>query len=211
MDRAEFSKKYSTYIALAVVFGMMMLYGWQEARQVIAGIGDIVIGPFAALGLPFFALVLILATITGFYSSLIQKYTMDYEKMAENQEKSKGFQARFREAQLSGDEKLIKKMQVEQQAMMADQMEMSKQQFKPMAFILVLTVPIFFWLIEHIPTELEMLDAPSLSTALVIPFAGLSTYVHVYLGFFPLWILWYMVCSLAMSQIIRKALNIGGI
>ena len=211
MDRAEFSKKYSTYIALAVVFGMMMLYGWQEARQVIAGIVDIVIGPFAALGLPFFALVLILATITGFYSSLIQKYTMDYEKMAENQEKSKGFQARFREAQLSGDEKLIKKMQVEQQAMMADQMEMSKQQFKPMAFILVLTVPIFFWLIEHIPTELEMLDAPSLSTALVIPFAGLSTYVHVYLGFFPLWILWYMVCSLAMSQIIRKALNIGGI
>jgi uncharacterized membrane protein (DUF106 family) len=136
---------------------------------------------------------------------------MDYEKMAENQAKTKDFQAKFREAQLSGDEKLIKKMQARQQAMMADQMEMSKNQFKPMAFILVLTVPIFFWLIEHIPTELEMLDAPSLSTAIIIPFAGLSTYFEVYLGFFPLWILWYMLCSLVMSQIIRKALNIGGI
>ncbi len=211
MDRATFSKKYSMYIALAVVFGMMMLYGWQEARQVIAGIVNIVIGPFAALGLPFFALVLILATITGFYSSLIQKYTMDYEKMAENQAKTKDFQAKFREAQLSGDEKLIKKMQARQQAMMADQMEMSKNQFKPMAFILVLTVPIFFWLIEHIPTELEMLADSSLPTAIIIPFAGLSTYFEVYLGFFPLWILWYMLCSLVMSQIIRKALNIGGI
>ncbi len=210
MDRAEFSKKYSMYIALAVVFGMMMLYGWQEARQVIAGIVNIVIGPFAALGLPFFALVLILATITGFYSSLIQKYTIDYEKMAENQAKTKEFQAKFREAQLSGDEKLIKKMQARQQAMMADQMDMSKSQFKPMAYILVLTVPIFFWLIEHIPTEAQMLADPSLSTAIVIPFAGLSTYLEVYLGFFPLWILWYMLCSLVMSQIIRKSLNIGG-
>ncbi|WP_319377958.1 DUF106 domain-containing protein [uncultured Methanocorpusculum sp.] len=210
MDRAEFSKKNSMYITLAVVFGMMMLYGWQEARQVIAGVVNIVIGPFAALGLPFFALVLILATITGFYSSLIQKYTIDYEKMAENQAKTKEFQAKFREAQLSGDEKLIKKMQARQQAMMADQMEMSKNQFKPMAYILVLTVPIFFWLIEHIPTEAQMLADPSLATAIVIPFAGLSTYFEVYLGFFPLWILWYMLCSLVMSQIIRKSLNIGG-
>ncbi|HJK61155.1 MAG TPA: EMC3/TMCO1 family protein, partial [Methanocorpusculum sp.] len=31
-----------------------------------------------------------------------------------------------------------------------------------------------------------------------------------YLGFFPLWILWYMLCSITVSQVIRKALNIGG-
>ncbi|HJK12797.1 MAG TPA: EMC3/TMCO1 family protein, partial [Methanocorpusculum sp.] len=138
----EFGKKYGMYIALAVVFGMMLLYGWPEARTFISGIVDIVIGPFAALGLPFFALVLILATLTGLYSSLIQKYTIDYEKMRENQEKFKEFNVLFREAQRSGDEKAIKKMQARQQAMMAEQMEMSQQQFKPMAYILVLTVPI---------------------------------------------------------------------
>ena len=208
----EIGKKYGMYIALAVVFGMMLLYGWPEARAVISGVVDIVIGPFAALGLPFFALVLILATLTGLYSSLIQKYTIDYEKMRENQDKFKGFNAKFREAQLSGDEKAIKKMQARQQAMMAEQMEMSQQQFKPMAYILVLTVPIFFWLIEHIPNEadLVMVNA-NLSNAIVLPFAGLSSYFEVFLGFFPLWILWYMLCSITVSQVIRKALNIGGL
>lgn len=211
MDFATFKKKYSMYIALAVVFGMMLLYQWQGARQVIAGVVDIVIGPFAALGLPFFALVLILATITGFYSALIQKYTMNYEKMNENQEKMKEFNKKFREAQASGDEKLIKKMQARQQQMMAEQMETTKDQFKPMAYILVLTVPVFFWLIEHIPTKEVALADPTLSTAIVIPFGGLTTYFDVYLGFFPFWILWYLVCSLIMSQIIRKTLNIGGV
>lgn len=206
----EIGKKYGMYIALAVVFGMMLLYGWPEARAVISGVVDIIVGPFAALGLPFFALVLILATCTGLYSSLIQKYTIDYDKMRENQEKFKEFNVLFREAQRSGDEKAIKKMQARQQAMMAEQMEMSQQQFKPMAYILVLTVPIFFWLIEHIPktTDLTMAHA-DLSNAIILPFAGLSSY-FVYLGFFPLWILWYMLCSLVITQVIRKALNIGG-
>ncbi|MDR3102236.1 MAG: EMC3/TMCO1 family protein [Methanocalculaceae archaeon] len=207
----EIGKKYGMYIALAVVFGMIPLYGWQEARAVISGIVNIVIGPFAALGLPFFALVLILATLTGLYSSLIQKYTIDYEKMRENQVKFKDFSAKFREAQLSGDEKAIKKMQVRQQAMMADQMEMGQQQFKPMAYILVLTVPIFFWLIEHIPKDPVTIATADLSNAIIIPFAGLSSYSNVFFGFFPLWILWYMLCSLTVSQVIRKTLNIGGL
>ncbi|HJJ42498.1 MAG TPA: EMC3/TMCO1 family protein, partial [Methanocorpusculum sp.] len=124
MTFAELREKYGMYVALAFVFGTMLLYGVQPIRQFIAGIVDVVISPFVAMGLPFFALVLILATITGMYSSLIQKYTMDYEKMTENQEKMKDFNVKFRAAQMSGDEKLIKKMQLKQQQMMADQMEM---------------------------------------------------------------------------------------
>jgi uncharacterized membrane protein (DUF106 family) len=34
---------------------------------------------------------------------------------------------------------------------------------------------------------------------------------EIILGFFPIWILWYMLCSLAISQVIRKSLNIGGL
>ncbi|MDR0438899.1 MAG: Gp15 family bacteriophage protein [Methanocalculaceae archaeon] len=205
-------KKYGMYIALAVVFGMMLLYGWPEARAFISGIVDIIIGPFVALGLPFFALVLILATLTGLYSSLIQKYTIDYDRMRENQVKFREFNVLFREAQLSGDEKAIKKMQTRQQAMMVEQMEMSQQQFKPMAYILVLTVPIFFWLIEHIPQNIDLTMAnANLSNAIILPFSGLSCYFDVYFGFFPLWILWYMLCSLTVSQVIRKTLNIGGL
>ena len=214
MKLSEFGNKYGMFIALAAMIGIMLLYQWEWARQTIAGIVDIVIGPFVAMGLPFFALLLILATITGFYSSLIQKYTIDYEKMSEVQEKLKDFNVKFREAQMSGDERLIKKMQARQQAILNEQMQMTQQQFKPMIYIMIVTIPIFFWIYEKIrympmPGEVTAAIA-DLSNSIVIPFAGLSSYFDIYLWVFPLWILWYLLCSLCMTQIIRKALNIGG-
>ncbi|HJJ83475.1 MAG TPA: EMC3/TMCO1 family protein [Methanocorpusculum sp.] len=214
MKLSEFGNKYGMFIALAAMIGIMLLYQWEWARQTIAGIVDIVIGPFVAMGLPFFALLLILATITGFYSSLIQKYTIDYEKMSEVQEKLKDFNVKFREAQMSGDERLIKKMQARQQAILNEQMQMTQQQFTPMIYIMIVTIPIFFWIYEKIrympmPGEITAAIA-DLSNSIVIPFAGLSSYFDIYLWVFPLWILWYLLCSLCMTQIIRKALNIGG-
>ena len=59
----------------------------------------------------------------------------------------KEFQTEYREAQLSQDEKKIKKMEAKKDRVMKEQLEMSQNQFKPMAYILVLTVPIFFWLL----------------------------------------------------------------
>ena len=214
MKFSEFGKKYGMFIALAAMVGIMLLYQWEWARQTIAGLVDIIIGPFVAMGLPFFALLLILATITGFYSSLIQKYTIDYEKMAEVQDKLKDFNVKFREAQMSGDERLIKKMQARQQAILNEQMQMTQQQFTPMIYIMIVTIPIFFWIYEKIramPMSGEVTAAiADLSNSIVIPFAGLSSYFDVYLWVFPLWLLWYLLCSLCMTQIIRKALNIGG-
>ena len=214
MKVSEFGKKYGMFIALAAMVGIMLLYQWEWARQTIAGLVDIIIGPFVAMGLPFFALLLILATITGFYSSLIQKYTIDYEKMAEVQDKLKDFNVKFREAQMSGDERLIKKMQARQQAILNEQMQMTQQQFTPMIYIMIVTIPIFFWIYEKIramPMSGEVTAAiADLSNSIVIPFAGLSSYFDVYLWIFPLWLLWYLLCSLCMTQIIRKALNIGG-
>ncbi len=214
MKFSEFGKKYGMFIALAAMVGIMLLYQWEWARQTIAGLVDIIIGPFVAMGLPFFALLLILATITGFYSSLIQKYTIDYEKMAEVQDKLKDFNVKFRDAQMSGDERLIKKMQARQQAILNEQMQMTQQQFTPMIYIMIVTIPIFFWIYEKIramPMSGEVTAAiADLSNSIVIPFAGLSSYFDVYLWIFPLWLLWYLLCSLCMTQIIRKALNIGG-
>ena len=206
--------KYGMFIALGAMVAMMLLYQWQDARNVIAGIVDVVIAPFEAMGLPFFALVLILATITGLYSSLLQKYTIDYEGMKKQQEKMKEFNTKFREAQRLGDERLIKKMQAQQQAMMNEQMKTSQAQFKPMAYILVVTIPIFFWLykrVSEMPTPDVLTQAiADLTNAIVIPFGGLMSYQATVL-IFPAWLLWYILCSLCMTQIIRKTLNIGGI
>ncbi|KUK70016.1 MAG: hypothetical protein XD88_0924, partial [Methanocalculus sp. 52_23] len=150
------------------------------------------------------------SSATGLYSSLIQKYTINYEKMQEVQAKMKEFQTKFREAQLAGDEKAIKKLEAKRDAMMKDQLEMSQQQFKPMAYIILITVPIFFWLLYRLH-GMDLSATLSMDTAIVFPFIGITSLNEMAVWILPAWILWYMICSLTVSQVIRKALNIGGI
>jgi len=204
-------KKYGTYIAFILAFGLMIAYGVAWVRDGIAGVIDIALGPLSdTFGLPFFAVLLFLSSATGLYSSLIQKYTIDYEKMQEVQAKMKEFQTKFREAQLAGDEKVIKKLEAKRDAMMKDQLEMSQQQFKPMAYIILITVPIFFWLLYRLH-GMDLNAALSMDTAIVFPYIGITSLNEMAIWVLPAWILWYMICSLTISQVIRKALNIGGI
>lgn len=190
---------------IAIVFTMLMMisYGIPSIRDGVGGAMDLVFGHMIdEWKIPFFVLILILSAITGLYSSLIQKYTIDYEKMQRVQAKMKEFQVEFREAQLGGDEKKIKKLEAKRDRMMQDQIELSKQQFQPMAYILLVSVPIFFWLLYRLPSVTE---------TITLPFAGTLGFGEIVLGFVPIWILWYMLCSLAISQVIRKSLNIGGL
>ncbi len=148
-------KKHGPTIALLFTMLVMLSYGIEWIRVTVGLAMDAVLGPpfIDTLGVPFFVMILILSSITGLYSSLVQKYTIDYEKMQETQAKMKVFQKEFREAQLSGDEKRVKKLQGgKQERMMQDQLDLSRQQFTPpMAIILVLSVPIFFWLLLRLP------------------------------------------------------------
>jgi uncharacterized membrane protein (DUF106 family) len=196
-------KSYGGIIALIIAMALIFSYSIPGFREAVGGALDVILGPLAA-ALPFFIVIIILSSITAIYSSLIQKYTIDYERMQETQEKMKVFQKEYREAQLSGDEKRIKKLEAKRDKMMKDQLEMSQQQFKPMAYILILSVPIFFWLLFRLNNFPE-------SLSITMPFFGEISLATVVLGFVPAWILWYMICSLTISQVVRKALNIGGI
>ena len=203
MKMGEIWEKYGLFIALAFMMLMMFSYSIEPLRVGVGQAIDAVFAPIViSFNIPFYILIVILSAFTGLYSSIIQKYTIDYEKMTEAQERMKEFQKEFREAQLSQDEKKIKKMEARQQKVMREQMEMSQQQFKPMAYILVLTVPIFFWLLYRLS---------QIHSTITLPYAGLHSLNDPVLWFIPAWILWYMICSLAISQVIRKALNIGGI
>ncbi|KDE54983.1 DUF106 domain-containing protein [Methanoculleus sp. MH98A] len=202
-------KKQGPTIALLFTMLVMLSYSVEWIRVTVGSAMDVVLGPFIdTLGVPFFVMILILSSITGLYSSLVQKYTIDYEKMQETQAKMKVFQKEFREAQLSGDEKRIKKLQGKQERMMQDQLDISRQQFTPMAIILVLSVPIFFWLLLRLP---EIGASPAIETGIVLPFLGAVSLSGFAFWIVPAWILWYMICSLTISQVIRKALNIGGL
>ncbi|MDI6875931.1 MAG: DUF106 domain-containing protein [Methanomicrobiales archaeon] len=204
------TSRFGPFVPLILLFLMMISYSIEVVRVTVGSAMDVILGPLInsppfGLGMPFYIVLLILASLTGLYSSLIQKYTIDYERMQAVQKRMKEFQKEFREAQLSQDEKKIKKLEARRDKMMQEQLEMSREQFKPMSYILIVSVPIFFWLLFRLPT------LPAEVAVIALPLIGLTHLNAAALGPVPAWILWYMIASLTVSQVIRKALNIGGI
>ena len=203
MDLGKIWDKYGIFIALGFMMLMMFSYSVEWLRVGVGQGIDVVFAPLVeGFKIPFYILIVILSALTGLYSSIIQKYTIDYEKMTETQERMKEFQTEYREAQLSQDEKKIKKMEAKKDRVMKEQLEMSQNQFKPMAYILVLTVPIFFWLLFRLN---------QVQSTITFPYIGTVGLQNPAVWIIPAWILWYMICSITLSQVIRKSLNIGGL
>jgi uncharacterized membrane protein (DUF106 family) len=203
MDFGKIWDKYGMYIAILFMFLMLFAYSIEWLKVGVGQAINVVFSPLVdGFNIPFYVLIIILSALTGLYTSIIQKYTIDYERMTDVQERMKEFQAEFREAQLSQDEKKIKKLEAKKDRVMKEQLEMSQQQFKPMAYILVVSVPIFFWLLFRLN---------QIQTTITFPYAGTIGLQDAAVWIIPAWILWYMICSISLSQVIRKSLNIGGL
>ncbi|WP_340820557.1 DUF106 domain-containing protein [Methanolobus sp. WCC4] len=206
MVTEQFKKKLDQFLlafGISLMIGIMIL--GQDFRDSLGSSMSIIMDPLVTLlGASNFHVVLfIMASITALYASLIQKYTIDWELMRNTQERMKGFQKEYREAQLSNNTALMKKMDEERKAMMDDQMEMSKQQFKPMAYISIISLPLFMWAYFYIKSHE--------GASLVFPFWGEHILTDPLIGPFQYWLFWYFIASLAVSQLIRKALDVGGV
>lgn len=203
MNFGKIWDQYGIWLTFGFMFLMMYAYTVTWLREDVGQGMDAVFAPIiVGFGIPFYILIVILSGLTGLYSSIVQKYTIDYDKMTESQERMKEFQVEFREAQLSQDEKKIKKLEAKKDRVMKEQLEMSQEQFKPMAIILILTVPIFFWLLYRLN---------QIQTTITMPYLGTHNLHEAAFWIIPAWILWYMICSITLSQVIRKSLNIGGL
>lgn len=190
--------KLALFLGIFMMFGIIMFPG---LRDIIGKLMDTLLKPLLG-GLPLHMIIFVLAAITGLYASLIQKYTMDWELMRRVQEKMKNIQKEFRQAQLSNNAAKVKKLQEQQAAMMGDQMDMMKQQFKPMLYISIISIPLFFWVYLVISQRPDAL--------MVFPFWGEQKMTGALFGPFQYWLFWYFLCSIPVSQMTRKALNIGG-
>ena len=132
-DRVLIALGFSMLLGIGIIPGM---------RDTLANVVGFFMAPISG-DLPFHILLFVLAAITGLYATLIQKYTIDWEFTSNMQKKMRDFQKEFREVQLSQNQVKIAKMKEEQAAMMGDQMQMMKQQFKPMAYISIISIPLF--------------------------------------------------------------------
>ena len=187
----------------AMAVGFVLFFGVMISTDLRTGLG---LATGHLLGwlpeiLPFHVVLFIMAAITGLYASLIQKYTMDWEYLRNSQEKMKTLQRNMKEAQLSGDQAKIQAMQNEQMKAVADQGKMMQMQFKPMLYIGILSIPLFMWAYSFIHAN------PSMT--MTFPFWGTHPINTTVLGPILYWFYWYFICSLPVSQIIRKALDIG--
>ncbi len=191
-------KKIVLYLGVFLLLSIMI---FPDLRGVIGKAMGILLNPLLVL-LPLHIIIFILAAITGLYASLIQKYTMDWELMRRVQERMKNIQKEFRQAQLTNNAQKMKKLQAQQAEMMGDQMEMFKQQFKPMLYISIISIPLFYWV------YLAISQNPAAS--MVFPLWGEQKLNATLFGPFQYWLFWYFLCSLPVSQMTRKALNIGG-
>lgn len=206
MVSAEFKKKADHMLlalGLSLMIGIMVL--GQDFREALGTAVGVLMDPLVNLvGASNFHLILfIMAAITALYASLIQKYTIDWELMRNTQEGMRVFQKEYREAQIANNTAVMKKLEEQRTKMMADQMEMSKQQFKPMAYISIISLPLFMWAYHFISGHA--------GASLNFPFWGYQVLTDKAFGPIQYWIFWYFITSLAVSQLIRKALDVGGV
>lgn len=187
---------------LALAVGFFLFFGIMvsgDLRHVIGIAMSSVLGWLPAI-LPFPVVLFALAAITGLYASLIQKYTMDWDFLKRQQEKMRSLQSAMREAQLSGDQGRMQQLQAEQMKMVSEQGKMMQMQFKPMLYIGIVSIPLLMWVYQYIAQQ---------HPTMTFPFWGIHGVSEVVLGPVIYWFYWYFICSIPVSQIIRKALDIG--
>jgi len=203
VDEIDEDSSWSTWDKVAALgaVGMFAGYSIASVRNAIGGALDLLLGPIDA-ALPFYAVVLVLALFTGLYSTLLQANLMDMEAMSKYQERMQEIQDRRKEAKERGDEEALDRIQEEQMEAMGDQLGMFKEQFRPMVWIMLFTIPVFLWMYWMIKTQTLVPET------VVFPILGTTTWTEGTLGPIQAWIIWYFVCSMGFSQLIRKALNI---
>ena len=204
-DEAPETTSWSKWDKLAAVgaVGAMVGYSVGPIKNAVGSAVELFVGPIDAV-LPFYVVVMVLAVLTGLYSTLLQANLTDMDKMSEYQERAKELQNRMSEAKERGDEAEIERLREEQMEAFGDQANMLKEQFRPMVWIMLLTIPVFLWMYWKLGTG----QVPNSELQMTLPLMGESNLKSGRALVFPVWILWYMLCSFSFSNVIRKALNI---
>jgi len=206
-DAPDGDSSWTKWDKMAAVGSVSMFAGYtfQSVRDPLASTLDILLGPLPRL-LPFFAVIMVLALFTGLYSTLLQANLMDMEVMGEYQQRMKDIQEKRKEAKERGDDEELERIQEEQMEAMADNLGMFKEQFRPMVWIMLLTIPVFLWM--YWAVGFRGGTAHYELTTVVVPLAGEVEWNSGLVGPLRMWIVWYFVCSMCFTQVIRKALNI---
>ncbi len=211
-----------------MILGALLFVGIIFSRDFRLELGLIVesvMFPFSSY--PFHIVILIMSILTGMYSNLIQKYTINHRRLKELQEIMREYQKEYMEATKQKNQFKLKQLEEKKQEIQQLQSEMMSMQFKPMFYTFVVTIPIFAWLWEKASASYELITGTTnygnLTTKLPETFLktlnpDLYTVNSPFLGqihvvtpvlIFPWWLFWYLLCSITFGQVIKKILKVG--
>lgn len=149
--------------------------------------------------------IILTGLIMVFLTTVVRHFFIDWLHLARVQNTMKAFQKEFNTARKEKDTKRINELQKVQPKVMGLQAEMTGSQMKPMAFSMLIVVPLFAWLWEFI-THFD--------------YHYYSTPWNLHVNFFsregiifgssilPHWILLYSVMSIPFGLILQKALKV---
>jgi len=191
-------------LAGLATLGLFAGYSVSSVRDAIGGVVNIVLGPLIDVA-PFYVVVLVIAMFTGATSSILQDQLMDMSGMGDHQDKMKDIKERRKKAKERDDEEALDRIEEEQMELMSDQMGMFKKQFRPMVWIMLINIPVFLWIYWMVFGGILAVEAPVITLPLL---GGIESWQAGVVGPMQAWIVWYFLCSLSFTQVIRKALNV---
>jgi len=164
------------------------------------------------LVLPIHIVILILAILTAIYSTLIQKYTVDYERMKEIQKKVMEYQKKYMKAMKENNQFVLKQLEQQKNEISSLQAELMSMNFRSMFYTVVVTIPIWIWLWYVIynvsQTGYHGFYSGVSKFMVTVPFQG-RIHVSDRVLFLPWWLFWYFLCSILASFVLRRVLRLG--
>lgn len=210
---------------LFVSFGLVILILFnQPLRQQLGNAAGFVLGPVIGFGYVYPLLTIFLASLVLVVATTaIRHFMVDWVQMARVQEAMRSFQKEFMEARKANNTYKIKKLTDAQPEVMQLQAEMSTEQMKPMAFTMLLVVPIFAWLAHlfFVPPA-DSADAAGAFIASAHDVVKVPWDAHwelwmqtappespwYLLGFLPRWIVLYSLFGIPLGQLAQKVLKL---
>lgn len=155
----------------------------------------------------------IVAFIVSVVITIANKLLVNQEEMNEIRQEMKEFQNELKEAQQSGDSKKLAKLQAQQSEFMQKQSKMMTNSFKPAIITMVPILLVFWWMASsQISSLIVQLPVAVYYGTLTPIFHTIGPLIYGGSADIPYtigWLLWYFICTLSISQILRKFLGMS--
>ncbi len=188
---------------IILIIGIILFFSVmnQNLRVLIGQSVNIIMNPIINIigKSNFYLVILLLSFITSLYSSIIQKYTLNQERIYNFQNKVKELQYQIENAKKNNNYAALKKLEYDQVIIMKEQTSIMKDQFKPMFYVIAFSIPLFMWIYYYISQNSGLY--------MCFPIWGDQLLSDSLFFTFQYWIYWYFIISLSSGQIIKKIIK----